>query len=343
MSSIPHFTASEIGFPRINQKGIGGMKRIRRPVGVLAICLALVNFATAETPKRPYVRNPDVVTDPTHKNKLNPKGGEYTEYKLKEPAVREFAVAEARAVTGKGSFVARILRVITGNGGSKIFETITGQDGLTFGIKDFTSDAVLPLLQLIEKNHPGAVKEAFGDQTQVLSNGWLAARKSKINDHGLVALKEIRLGLDRILSDPRYHDEQLERFVKEAVDPTLGVFKGKKYVREFSLAAMIGAANSGGAGGLNRWLSEAEEKTGSKAEETVIPEFVRIYTMRDARDDAQAQATRDLLDKVFKAKAGALPDWSRLGHSARRLRWQSEYFSWADGKRFEELGTFGPK
>jgi hypothetical protein len=303
--------------------------------------LALTNLVTAEAPKRPYARNPDIVTDPTHRNKPAPTGGEYTEYKLKEASVREYAITEVRVVTGKKSFVARTLRVITGNGGSKIFETITGQDGLTFGIKDFTSDAVLPLLQLIEENHRGAVKEAFGDQTKVLENGWLAARKSKVNDHGLVALKEIRLGLDRILSDPRYHDEQLERFVKEAVNPTLEVFKGKKYVREFSLAAMIGAANSGGAGGLNRWLSEAERNTRSTAEAVVIPEFMRIYSMRDARNDAQRQATGDLLDKVFKGKAGKLPGWDELGHSARRLRWLAEYFSWANAKAFEGLGDFG--
>jgi hypothetical protein len=284
-------------------------------------------------------RNPDITTQPAYQNNAGAAGGQYTEYKLKDAAARKAAVEMVRKVTAPDSFVARALRVITGNGGSKIFETITGQDGLTFGVKDFTSGGLLPLVELIEKRHPGAVKQAFGADTRVLENGWLATHTSARNDHGLVALAEVRIGLDRILCDARFYDEQLDRFVAEAVEPTLKKFEDRKYVREFSLAAMIGAANSGGSGGLEKWLSQAETKTGSKNEEVVIPEFMRIYTMRDAGD--KVTATQDLLAKVFGDKQGELPDWDSLGHSGRRLRWLAEYFSWKSGQAFVELGSFG--
>lgn len=295
--------------------------------------------AAAEPPKPPPARNPEITTKPAYRNNPTASGGQYTEYKLKEAAARQGAVAMVRKVTAADSFVARTLRVVTGNGGSKIFETITGQDGLTFGVKDFTSGGLLPLLELIEKHHPGAVKAAFSDQTRVLEKGWLEKQTSSRNDHGLVALSEVRIGLDRILCDVRFHDEQLDRFVAEAVEPTLKKFNARKYVREFSLAAMIGAANSGGPGGLEKWLSQAEKKTGSKKEEVVIPEFLRIYTMRDAT--GKVTATQDLLDKVFHDKQGKLPHWDSLGHSGRRLRWLAEYFPWKSGKDFKKLGSFG--
>jgi hypothetical protein len=301
----------------------------------LAACLP----AFAKTPKPPLARNPDITTKPTYQDNAAASGGQYTEYKLKDAAARKAAVEMVRKVTATNSFVARTLRVITGNGGSKIFETITGQDGLTFGVKDFTSGGLLPLLELIEKHHPGEVKAAFGDQTHVLEKGWLDKHASTRNDHGLVALPEVRVGLDRILCDVRFHDEQLDRFVAEAVEPTLKKFNDRKYVGEFSLAAMIGAANSGGPGGLEKWLAQAEKNTGSKKEEAVIPEFMRIYTMRDA--SGKVTATQDLLDKVFRDKQGKLPDWDSLGHSGRRLRWLAEYFSWKSGNKFEKLASFG--
>ena len=313
------------------------------PALIILGSLVLVTSVMAEAPKPPYVRKPEIGTEPAYRNTVKPSGGQYTEYKLKDSEIRKHAVTEVRQVTGADSFVSRTLRVITGNGGSKLFETITGQDGLTFGIKDFTSGGLLPLLKLIEQRHSGAVTEAFGPDTQVLKGGWLAARTSALNDHGLVAIKEIRVGLDRILSDPRYHDEQLDRFVKEAVEPTLEKFRDRKYRREFTLAAMIGAANSGGPGGLERWLSQAEKNSGSKKEDTVIPEFMRLYTVRDADAGAELKATHDLLSKVFQGKTGKLPDWDDLGHSGRRLRWLAEYFSWVNGKDFKDLGAFGPQ
>lgn len=310
------------------------------PQKLAVLCLSLLaSTALAAPPKPPYARNPDITTEPNFRNVAEPAGSQYTEYHLKDSAVRKHAIAEVQKATGPNSFVARSLRVITGNGGSKIFETVTGQDGLTFGIKDFTSGGLLPLLQLIENHHPGAVKAAFGPDTPVLKSGWLAARTSAVNDHGLIALKDVRVGLDRILSNPQYFDEQLERFVKEAVDPSLKKFHDRNYRREFTLASMVGVANSGGAGGLERWLAQAEKNTKSKKEETVIPELMRIYTMRDA--GSKTTATQDLLDKVFRGKTGALPDWDSLGHSGRRLRWLAEYFSWSKGKDFEELGSFG--
>jgi hypothetical protein len=300
-------------------------------------------FAAVAAPLNPpYARSPHIDQEPNFNHKDHPSGNEYTEYKLKEEHVRAHAIDEVRAVTGAGSFIARSLRVITGNGGSKIFETITGEDGLTFGIKDFTSDGLLSLLHLIEKNHPGVVKRAFGENTKVLEDGWLAAHKSKINDHGLIDIAEVRRGLNVILCDPEFHSEQLERYKAESVDRVLDIFKNRGYEREFTLAAMIGAANSGGSGGLKEWLAEAEERVGTKDEKRVIPEFMRIYALRDAKPN-QVSATDDLIAKVFHGKTGSLPDRNKLGHSGRRLRWLAEYFSWSKADRFTELGAFGPQ
>ena len=312
------------------------------PSVVILGILVLARAAVAENPKSPYARKPNIGAEPTYRNTSEPCGGHYTEYELKDSGARKYAVAEVRQVTAADSFVSRTLRVIIGNGGSKTFGTITGQDGLTFGIKDFTSGGLLPLLKLIEQRHPSAVKEAFGPETQVLTSGWLPARTSALNDHGLLAIKEIRVGLDRVLSNSRYHNEQLDRFVKEAVEPSVDKFRERNYRREFTLAAMVGAANSGGPGGLERWLSQAEKNTGSKKEDTVFPEFMHIYTVRDVDAGAELKATHDLLGKVFQGKPGRLPKWDDLGHSGRRLRWLAEYFFWSSGADFKDLGAFGP-
>jgi hypothetical protein len=306
---------------------------------VLAMSAAFLGAPTLSEAQLSPVRTPDIRVEPTYREKAQPTGGQYTEYRLKEAEERKKAVADVRRVTGPDSFVARALRVITGNGGSKNFLTITGQDGLTFGIKDFTSGGLLPLLQLIETNHHGAVEAAFGKDTPVLSRNWLKARTSPLNDHGLITIAEVRVGLDRILGDSRFYDEQLERFSAEAVMPSLRKFRDRKYKREFTLAAMIGAANSGGPGGLEKWLARAEANTGSAKEEIVIPEFMRLYVMKDA--GSKVAASQDLLDKVFHNKPGKLPDWNSLGHAGRRLRWLAEYFSWDSGLPFTELGKFG--
>lgn len=309
----------------------------------LPLAVALIAVSSAEVSSTPYQRSPGIEIAPKYSTKASPKHSEYTDYALKESEARKIAIEQVRSFTGAKSVLARSLRVITNNGESKIFETITGQDGLTFGIKDFTSGGLLPLLKLIEKNHPGSIHAAFGSGTQVLKGGWIKERISDKNDHGLVALKEIRLGLDQILSNPDYFDEQLERYVKEAVDPTIEKFKARGYKREFSLAAMIGAANSGGSVGLERWLKQAEKKTQSTQEEVVMPEFMSIYALRDAETDEKVKATKDLLDKVFHGKTGELPGLSKLGHSGRRLRLLAEFFSWSPAVEFKELGAFGPK
>src|SRR4051812_22141862 len=95
------------------------------------IFLVLFGFAMcmptfAETPKPPFGREPDITTDPAYRNNSNPSRDEYTQYKLKDASARNYALSEVQRVIAPNSFVARTLRVITGNGSSKVFETITG-------------------------------------------------------------------------------------------------------------------------------------------------------------------------------------------------------------------------
>ena len=88
-------------------------------------------------------------------------------------------------VAGNGSFVSRCLLVISRHGSSKNFVTITGEDGLTFGIKDFISDSVRSLLLDMEKRAPGTLATVFGSHAgDVVDAKFLAQHTDKATDRG---------------------------------------------------------------------------------------------------------------------------------------------------------------
>ena len=287
----------------------------------------------------PISRTPSIGSDPHSKS--------YTVYEFPHKAEHDPAVAEIRSVASNGSFIARSLLMISDYGLSKNFETITGEDGLTFGVKDFTSGGVFPLLQLVQQQNPLAIQKAFGAfAPNVLSRKWLEAHTSKENDHGLVAIREIRVGLDQILDDRAWHGAQLQRYRLESVESALAEFKKRGFRTEFSLAAMIGVANSFGAGseaaetGMIGRLKAAQTAVGTTDEGKIIRAFLHDYAVRDAHKSSQREATERLIKTGFGEIPGKLPAMDDLSHSGRRAELLFQIFPWKDQRPFTGLGTF---
>jgi hypothetical protein len=282
-------------------------------------------------------RNPTIDTPPLH-----PGGGpsEYTEYKIASAADREAVRQDVLRVAGNGSFVSRCLLVISRQGSSKNFVTITGEDGLTFGIKDFISDSVRSLLLDMEKRAPGTLATVFGSHAgDVVDAEFLARHTIKATDRGLIGIGWLRGGIDQVLCDRRFHGVQLRRFVEEAVRPSLDTFRQAGFQLAFSAAAMVGVANSFGASGMVNRLVQARKNVGESAGEAkIIRRFVQDYALRDAED--HAPATDSLLRHGFGDEAGALPSPDALGHSGRRTRELFAIFPWKQQETFVTPGDF---
>jgi hypothetical protein len=282
-------------------------------------------------------RNPTIDTPPLH-----PGGGasEYTEYKIARVADREAARQDVQRVASNGSFVSRCLLVISRQGSSKNFVTITGEDGLTFGIKDFISDSVRSLLLDMEKRAPGTLATGFGSHAgDAVDAKFLAQHTIKATDRGLIGIGWLRAGIDQVLCDRRFHGVQLRRFVEEAVQPSLVTFGENGFRLAFSAAAMIGVANSFGAHGMVNRLAHARESVGgSMGEAKIIRRFVQDYALRDA--ESHALPTDSLVRRGFGDEAGALPSDDELGHSGRRIRELFAIFPWKQQEQFVALGDF---
>jgi hypothetical protein len=318
-------------------------KKILLPVVVCALQSSAVSLSGLDF-HVPH-RNPSIDTEPGHA-----KGG-ITEYKL-EGSEKKAAVEDVTRIAGNNNFISRLLLMITNYGESKNFYTITGQDGLTFGIKDFTGGGLTPLMALIQERYPGDVEAAFGKEwanrvlDKVWTNQWTnkdAERKGLTkDDKGLVTIREVRIGLDRILTSPRYRGAQLERFREETVEPMRRLFDEKKYQLEFSLAALAGVANSFGPAsenGARGRLERAEKRAASGDEKEVIKQFVGDYVMRDAKTPEQRHAANKLLETGFGG--GDVSKIHKLAHSGRRFRLAFVIFPWKDQATFDgDLGEF---
>lgn len=284
-----------------------------------------------------YLRKPTIATDPIHPG----SSGSYTEYRPSEASERARIAADVRAVLND-SFIARCLKVITRNGESKNFETITGEDGLTFGIKDFISDTVPNLIGKLRDQSPELLSEVFGEHRDAaVSQTWLRAHTSKKNDEGLVGIRWFREGLDRLLCERGLHGLQLELFREETVAPSVAICRDKDWHLEFTLAALSGVANSFGGSGTRTLVRKAEAAAGNRAgEREVIRELVEIYALRDAGTSGH-EATVRLLRRGFGDEAGALPTADDLKHSGRRVLALFQVFPWQTQSHFgEDLGTF---
>ena len=281
-----------------------------------------------------YTRIPTIETDPLHPGAKN-----YTDYQPAAHAERVRARSEVQQVLNE-SFIARTLKVITRNGESKNFETITGEDGLTFGIKDFISDTVPSLMKAIHERAPQKLEAAFGARAgDVIPAAWTEAHRSKANDKGIVAIGWFRRGLDQLLCDRQLHAMQLQFYQQETIAPSLELFREHKYRLEFTFAAFAGIANSFGGGGLSKLWQKAKGSVQKDDEVSVIQELVTLYATREA--GLHDPATKQLLNRGFGKEHGPLPKPDDLKHSGRRALALFEVFPWKDQTAFGgELGEF---
>jgi hypothetical protein len=282
-------------------------------------------------------RKPPLDQEPT------PRGTkDFTDYKPQPPErVRD----EVVRVAGNGSFVSRCLLVVSRDGESKNFETITGQDGLTFGITDFaTNGGVHEFMRMLQKHYPDDFKAVFSEHAgDLLNENWIRKNNGggkgiKANNNGLIRQAWVRTGVDRILSDRRFHGLQLENFKRGKVTPSLERFEKEGFDYEFTLAAMIGVANSAGASGMRSFLDAAKKTVPDGAPDRELAIAKRMLLRYVAGDPHPGADDLKYLGSVFDGK----PPVTRpvLGHRGRRVRELVEKFPLETPKKFERIGEF---
>lgn len=277
----------------------------------------------------------------------------YTDYTVSNNSLAAQAVMD---VSNNGSFVSKVLRVVTRDGKSKNFYTITGQDGLTFGITDFATNAgILSFFKRMSATHWDYMNAAFGEENakKLLDSSWHKQMnphdKGKLaNDNGLIRLKWFRIGLDKILSDPRLFSMQLANFKSGKIDGSLKVFKENHFTQEFTLGTMIGVANSAGTGGMRTMLKSSissvdyeypslingDSSDKLKRERLISKKLLEKYVLADPhpRDNDSL-----LLKQGF---AGDSLTSSSIGHRGRRARELFTKFSYTEKIEFTGLGEF---
>ncbi|MFH0021443.1 hypothetical protein ACFZAC_07495 [Pseudomonas fluorescens] len=282
-------------------------------------------------------RVPPLETPPKY-----PGTSRYTVYKPQPASRVQQAVLQA---CNNGTFVSRCLRVISRGGQSKNFETITGQDGLTFGITDFsTNGGVAEFMELIYAKSPELFHNAFNEHVDnLLDLNWIksnnAGGKGKpANDNGLIKLAWLRKGLDLILTNPVLRSVQLENFRRGKVSPSLTTFQDKGYVQEFTLATMIGIANSFGVSGMRKALESTIKKVGNLGDRTE-PAVAKALLERYVFGDPHPGMNDTKLINAAYSNA-QLSAESGLGHRGRRAYWLLKVFPPALNMPFTDLGEF---
>lgn len=284
-------------------------------------------------------RKPSIETKPRFAGTKN-----YTDYK---PQPLKRVAADVMAVSNSGSFVSRCLRMLSRDGQSKNFETITGQDGITFGVKDFATDGgVLSFMQGLKRTHSTEMIVAFGEENtkHLIDSKWIKENNAgghgkAANDAGLVRLDWFRKGLDQILTNPAIREYQLSEFVRETVQPSIDTFKAEGFKKEFTAGTMVGIANSAGGGGLARYLKAAKQAVGGsgvKNEAAIAKHILTAYVKEDPNPGSK---DGDLLKIGFGEKPGTLSE-SGLGHRGRRAYQLFKLFPLKDNVDFSALGKF---
>lgn len=266
----------------------------------------------------------------------------YTEYK---PQPSERVRDEVLRVTGANdnpSFVSRCLLMITRRGNSKNFETITGLDGLTFGISDFASDGgIHEFMSLLAVYYPQRFEVVFGRNTpHLLDKNWIKDNNAgghapRANNAGLIRFPWLREGLDTFLSDNAYYGLQLQNFMNGKVSPSLKTFHENNFDFEFTLATMIGIANSRGAHGMRTDLAEVQKNIGDVTELELAKHLLTDYVEKDRQYSAP---DRTLLELGFGGDSN-LSD-KNLSHRGRRALELFQLFPYVDASPFLELGEF---
>lgn len=255
---------------------------------------------------------------------------------------------EVCRVCGNGSFVSRVLRVITRDGESKNFEEITGQDGLTFGITDFAgNEGCCDFFQALKRRYPEVFAAAFGDEGEkLLDQEWVTAHngggKAEGNNRGLIRFPFVRRGLAVVLADRRLLGFQLAHFVRGKVTPSVRLFEQHGLRRELTLAALICIANSFGASGMRRKFLEpaiqrAEEAGASDREKAILVDMLSAYVQREVERYPKTEA---LLRRLSGDQEGALPSPGQIGHRGRRVQKLLEVFPAGAEDPFTGVGRF---
>jgi hypothetical protein len=287
-------------------------------------------------------RQPDINTDPKHLNTPAPSSVPphlITDYKPQPPGR---ALKEAQAIAKGTSFVSRLLKVIIA--GDKHFETITGLDGFTFGIKDWVASGVASFAKDLKSKHPKEFHDAFGGhEDEITSEKWCAENNTigdhhagkTLDDKGLIKFQWLRVGFDKILSNKALHDFQLDHFLAGTIKKSLAIHKQRDFKLEFTLAMIAGAANSAGEGKVQEWL-------GKGTEEECAKHLVRVYASLAPKSHDPAYDEK-MIEIGFGETEGELSSISKgkLGHKAERIFLTFQNFPWSEQKAFTELGKFG--
>lgn len=254
----------------------------------------------------------------------DPVPGSVTDY---SPADSDRLAADVMRVSGNGSFVSRVLRVITRSGRSKHFEMLTGQDGLTFGVTDFAAGSVSSFFSAASSAYPDMFSSAFGARgATLLDSAWVNREnggRHEYDNRGLIKYEWVRTGLAEILAEPNFRGLQLSRFADGKIYPSHKAFVDAKLTAEWTLATMIGIANSFGASGmrsgfLRRAVEKANEQhlVGSARETFIAQDMAARYIGRDV--DAEPNA-RKVLACIRDSSAAIPSSDSGLGHRGRRM------------------------
>ena len=274
----------------------------------------------------------------------DPVPGDVTDY---SPADADRLAADVLRVSSNGSFVSRVLRVITRDGRSKHFEMLTGQDGLTFGVTDFAAGSVASFFRAAQSARPDDFAQCFGARgATLLDAAWVDREnggRHEYDNRGLIRYEWLRTGLAQLLAAPNFRGLQLSRFVDGKATPSLRAFTAAGLTTEWTLAVMIGIANSFGAGGMrDGFLRRAVEKadalhlTGSARETAIAQDMAARYIGRDV--DAEPNA-RKILACIRDPSALIPATDSGLGHRGRRM-WEILRAFPDRARPFAALGTF---
>ncbi len=306
----------------------------------LLVAFMIGGFISASTSAAPS-RSPSIDVQPKYLDK-DRGPSDYTSYKPQPP---ERVRAEVLRVTSNGSFISRCLLVITRDGRTKNFEDITGQDGLTFGVAHFATDGgIKEFMKIVNDYFPGEFKAAFGgNAANLLDYSWIknnnaGGKGAEANDNGLIKFPWLRKGLDSILTNRHMYCAQLKNFRRGKVEPSLSTFSEHSFTMEFTLATMVGIANSKGVGGMRKHLETARRRaseSGDTSERSIAKNLLEAYVFSDRKPGRKDKA---LLESGFSGSMDLSED--DLGHYGRRAYMLFKHFPFSEGRAFSELGDF---
>lgn len=280
--------------------------------------------------------------------------------------------ADVLACTNNGSVASRIVRVITINGESKHFEMLTGQDGLTFGLTDWAGSAIPDFFQAFARKFPAELVRLFGaDSKHLLDKDWIEANngphsgdadygRRDANDAGLIRFEWLRVGLARLLGDPRFRAFQLDHFTEGKIGRARRLCAAHGFTRQFSLAALANICNSG-PGKMNRLVAAAaavnKGSPGRALEDRIVESAVTAYARADIKeagkklkagkkiDVAEIEASVEAILAAGFGRSGVDPAKVAVkSHYARRVAMLFRHFPHERDDPFTELGgyTVGP-